>query len=224
MTVPRLAIPRPLEHPLARVAWDVGWEPVYYPITVKIPTGAPPPLDPSRVTALILLSPDSALAAKPWIHQDTEFLVQDPLTAEALGSGFPRVQVAPKPNAEGVWDLLTTRFPKGGEFLLGRTERSRGFLEESAAVTHWRLFPWFTHREVPVKPFPVLPPVQALLALSPVQVGLLVEVSRGLTRFAWGDQTAKAFEAAGVPPHGVCEERVEALRTMLRDHRTRWKP
>jgi len=66
-----------------------------------------------------------------------------------------------------------------------------------------------------MNPLPALPPLEAVLALSPLQAELLGSPAAELLRFAWGERTARAFVASGFPPHGTCEPRCEALGRML---------
>ena len=215
----RLAIARPVDHPLADAAREEGWGPVHYPITENVLTGAPPPIPLDQVHALLLLSPTGAMAAKPWIGRETCCLVQSPETAEALGSQFTRVLLSPRPKAEGIWELLQAEFPTGGEFLMIRAERSRGFLENITRGSLWRIQPWVAHREAATQPSPEMPVVDAVLALTPFQVGLLAPMVKNLLRFAWGENTAKAFEDAGLPAHDWCEPTIASLHEMLRRHR-----
>lgn len=214
----RIALARPVDHPLANAAREAGWGPVHYPITQSNPTGAPPPVALDQVHALMLLSPAGATAARPWIGRETCCLVQCADTANALGTLFMRVLVAPRPNAEGVWELLQREFPVGGEFLMSRAERSRGYLEDMTRGTHWRIQPWLTHCEAATLPTPVLPVVDAVLALTPFQVPLLLPMVGNLLCFAWGDNTAKAFEDAGHPAHDWCEPKIPSLQEMLQRH------
>ena len=116
-------------------------------------------------------------------------------------------------------DLAATNqvwaFPGGGEFLMVRAERSRGFMEDVSRGTSWHLRPWLTHREEATVPMPDLPSVDAVLALSPLQAELFGPMAGELRRFAWDSATAKAFEAAGLSVEGSCEPRADALREML---------
>jgi uroporphyrinogen-III synthase len=129
--------------------------------------------------------------------------------------------VAFSPRAEGLWELLRTRFPQGGRFLLVRGERSRGFLEQAAAGTPWRIEPWITHREVPDDPPPSLDGLDAVLALSPLQAELLAGAPAALRRYAWGARTAEAFAASGRPADGTVEPDADALVAFLRTELTR---
>jgi uroporphyrinogen-III synthase len=125
------------------------------------------------------------------------------------------VRVSAEPRAEGLWALLRTQFPAGGEFLVARGERSRQFLEEVAAGSPWHLHPWITHRERPLDPPPALPELDAVLALSPLQAELLGPRSAGMLRFAWGRRTGRAFQKAGYPVQGCCAPEAAALQRML---------
>jgi uroporphyrinogen-III synthase len=169
-----------------------------------------------RIHGLLLLSPSGAYAAKPWIAKETCCLVQGPATAEALGSQFTRILESTESSAEGLWALLQSSFPDGGDFLMVSAERSRGYLEEVTRGTTWRIQPWVTHREAVTLPTPELPIVDAVLALSPLQAGLLAPLTAELLRFAWGESTAKAFEDAGQPAHDWCEPKISSLKEMLR--------
>jgi uroporphyrinogen-III synthase len=199
---------------------EAGWEPVDYPLTRIVASGAPPPQALGCYRGVLLLSPGAAWALQPWLEPgaSTVFLVQGQGTAEALEEGALDIRLAPTPTAEGIWELLQKEFPQGGSFLLARAERSRGYLEEVSAGTPWKLWPWVTHREEAVNPLPALPPVDAVLALSPMQGELLGPISKNLLRFGWGERTRFGFRAAGVEPTATCEPRLEALTTLLRQH------
>ena len=214
----RIAIARPKDHPLALVAREAGWEPLHYPVTRNVPNGAPPPVPMNAVHGLVLLSPTGAKAVKPWLSPYTTILVDSLRTAEALGTAFTHLHVAEEETPESLWDLIQETYPGGGELLMVRAERSRGFLEDASRGSSWHLRPWVTHREVPADPMPELPPVDAVLALSPLQAELLAPRSAGLRCFAWEQATAKAFEAAGLPVDGCCEPRLDALRELLAGH------
>ena len=118
------------------------------------------------------------------------------VTGEATGRALAghEVLVSSEPKAEGLWETLRHHFPEGGDFLLVRGERSRGFLEEAAQGTAWRLHPWITHEEAPMNPVPPRPEVDAVLALSPLQAEVLAPLTGDILRFAWGERTAAAFE------------------------------
>jgi uroporphyrinogen-III synthase len=139
------------------------------------------------------------------------------VTGEATSRALPgrEVLVSPEPRAEGLWETLRAHFPSGGDFLLVRGERSRGFLEEIAQGTPWRLHPWITHQEAPLDPPPARPELDAVLALSPLQAETLAPLTGDVLRFAWGARAGEAFDAAGAPAHRVCEPRMEALGRIL---------
>jgi uroporphyrinogen-III synthase len=202
---------------------EAGWEPVYFPLTRIVPLGAPPPQALSSYTAIILPSPNAAWALRPWLGPGDALvlLAQGQGTLEAikgLETFEAEVRCAPVPTAEGIWELLQQEFPDGGGFLLARAERSRGYLEETAQDTRWRIWPWITHREEPADPLPALPPVDGVLALSPLQAEVLGPLSRGMLRFGWGERTVFGFRKAGTEATATCEPRIEALKTLLRDH------
>ena len=71
--------------------------------------------------------------------------------------------------------------------MLARGERSREYLEVAAKDSAWCIHPWITHREAPRVPFPPLPEVDGVLAMSPLQAELLAPLAKNLKRFAWGD-------------------------------------
>jgi uroporphyrinogen-III synthase len=198
---------------------EAGWEPVYFPLTRIVPLGAPPPQALPFYSAIILPSPSAAWALRPWLsHGDAPVvLAQGQGTLDALEGGAAEARCAPVPTAEGIWDLLQQDFPKGGNFLLARAERSRGYLEEMANGTAWRVWPWITHREEPADPLPALPAVDAVLALSPLQAEVLGSLSGNLLRFGWGERTVYGFRKAGVEATATCEPRIEALKTLLRE-------
>ena len=202
---------------------EAGWEPVHFPLTRIVPLGVPPPQALSAYAAVILPSPNAAWALRPWLGPGDALvlLAQGQGTLEAIGSlegAAAQVRCATVPTAEGIWDLLQSDFPQGGQFLLARAERSRGYLEETAQGTPWRVWPWITHREEAAEPLPDLPPVDGVLALSPLQAELLGPLSRELLRFGWGERTVFGFRKAGTEPTATCEPRIEALKTLLRDH------
>ena len=202
---------------------EAGWEPVYFPLSRIVPLGAPPPQALSFYEAIILPSHNAAWALRPWLEprEPTVLLAQGQGTLDAIGSldclGVD-ARCAPAPTAEGIWELLQRDFPHGGGFLLARAERSRGYLEEVAEGTAWRIWPWITHREEPADPLPQLPPVEAVLALSPLQAEILGPLSGDLLRFGWGERTLFGFRKAGLEATATCEPRIEALKTLLRDH------
>ncbi len=171
--------------------------------------GSPPPF--ARARAALVLSPAGARAAS--LPVGMPCLVTGEATGRALAGH--EVLVSSEPKAEGLWDTLRNHFPEGGDFLLVRGERSRGFLEEVAQGTLWRLHPWITHEEAPLHPVPKRPELDAVLALSPLQAEVMAPLTGDILRFAWGERTAAAFEAAGAPAHAVCECRTEDLGRIL---------
>ena len=203
-----LGLARGAEDALSRIVLEAGWTPVTYFTTHMLPTGAPAPI--VAPDALLILSPSSATVNLP---PDVPILATGEGTARALR--HREVLVPDAPSAERLWKLLQQRFPAGGDFLLLRGERSRGFLESASNGTHWRLHPWITHAEQAIAPLPELPPLDAVMALSPLQAEILGPISQNRLRFAWGTRTGAAFEAAGYPAHGVCEPTYESLRRML---------
>lgn len=216
----RLALARPGDHPLSRAVKEAGWEPVYFPLTRIVPLGAPPPQALSFYSAIILPSPNAAWSLRPWLDQGDSAVVlaQGQGTLDALEGTVTEARCAPVPSAEGIWDLLQSDFPEGGNFLLARAERSRGYLEEMAQGTPWRIWPWITHREEPAVPLPPLPRVDAVLALSPLQAEILGSISQDVLRFGWGERTNFGFRKAGTEASATCEPRIEALKALLRDH------
>ncbi len=215
----KLALARPLDHPLCRAVAEAGWEPVPYYITTQEFTHATPPMALDAISALLVLSPAAAQAVKVWVTKTMDVVVQgegteQTLECEFLDSGHlrrPRLATA-----ESLWDLLQQAYPEGGDFVLARGERSRQYIEAAAKNSAWRIHPWITHREVPTKPEPTLPATDALLALSPLQAEYMAGVPGNLLRFAWGERAAKAFQASGVEVHGVCEPKKDALIHLLR--------
>lgn len=215
----RLALSRPEHHPLAQAAREAGWQPVpYFPTHIQT-TGNPPPVRVNRATAVLILSPAGAEAAAWWLPEGTTVLVTGEGTAAALDRPGLEIVAPEQPKAEALWDLLQARYPEGGEFLLVRGHRSREALEKLANDTRWQIHSWITHAEVVSNPIPELPPVDAVLALSPVQALALLEVDGGVKRFAWGDSAAKVFAEAGHPADAVCEPKAEALRALLESRR-----
>jgi uroporphyrinogen-III synthase len=207
--VKRLGLARALDDALSQAVRAAGWEPVPLFLTAMEATGAEPPVaDPD---AVILLSPAAARLALLPPHAPC--LAQGPATARALAGRTALVSATPQ--AEGLFDLLRERFPRGGTFLLARAERSRQHLEQVAAGTPWRLVPWITHREAPVAPPPEMPALDAVLALSPLQAELLGPRSGRLLRFAWGQRTRRAFLQAGYPVDGWCEPEASSLQRLL---------
>ena len=212
---PRLALARPVHHPLSDTVRKAGWEPVPYAFTRLQPSILAPPIPLANASAVLLLSPSGARVAGPKLPPGTLCLVQGAGTAEALGREDLEILLPKEARAEALWDLLQERFPAGGGFVLARGERSREYLEETAKGTAWRLHPWVTHREAVREPFPPMPEVEGVLALSPMQAEILAPLSQGLLRFAWGEGTARAFAKAGAPVHGHCEPKPSLLWAML---------
>jgi uroporphyrinogen-III synthase len=215
---PRLALARPAGHPMADVVRKAGWEPVPYAFTSLQATGAEPPLPLAEAQALVVLSPSGAKVAAKALSPGMTCLVQGAGTAEAFGREDLDLHLPTEARAEALWDLLQTHFPEGGDFILARGERSREYLEVAARNTAWRLHPWITHREAPRVPFPSLPDVDGVLALSPFQAELLAPLTGALKRFAWGLATAEAFAQAGAPAHAHCEPKPSLLWAMLSQH------
>jgi uroporphyrinogen-III synthase len=207
--VKRLGLARSLDDPLCQAVRDAGWEPAPVFLTGMAATLAPPPVE--RPDAVLVLSP--AAARLGLIPGDALCLAQGEATARALGAR--RVRVSTEPRAEGLADLLREQFPEGGTFLLARGGRSREFLEGVFAATPWRLVPWTTHREAPLEPQPALPVLDAVLAMSPLQAELLGSRSGAARRFAWGERTFRAFQAAGFPGYAWCAPEPAALRRLL---------
>ncbi|HET8714647.1 MAG TPA: uroporphyrinogen-III synthase [Holophagaceae bacterium] len=215
----RLALSRPEHHPLAQAVREAGWQPVpYFPTHIQT-TGNPPPIRVNRATAVMILSPAGAEAAAWWLPEGTTVLVTGEGTAAALDRPGLEIVAPEQPKAEALWELLQSRFPEGGEFLLVRGHRSREALEKLSSGSKWEIHPWITHAEMVSNPVPPLPPVNAVLALSPVQALALLEVNHGVKRFAWGESAAKVFAEAGAPADAVCEPKAEALRALLDSRR-----
>ena len=215
---PRLALARPAQHPLADTVRKAGWRPVPYSFTSLRVTGAAPPMPLNRVQALLILSPSGAKAAVPVLPPGMTCLVQGAGTSDALGREDLDVQLPVEARAEALWELLQGRFPAGGEFILVRGERSREYLEVASRGSVWHLHPWVTHREAAREPFPALPKVEGVLALSPTQAEILAPLSHGLRRFAWGEATAEAFSRSGAPVDAYCEPKPSLLWAMLAQH------
>ena len=207
--VKRLGLARESEDLLGQAVAGAGWEPVPVFLTEQVPTQAPRPLE--RPDALLLLSPAGARFGE--LPEGIPVLATAGAAREAAGGRA--LLASPEPRAEGLWELLRNRFPGGGQFLLVRGERSRGYLEAVSAGTPWRLVPWITHAEKAKDPLPDLPALEAVLALSPLQAELLGPLSSGILRFAWGERAAQAFSRAGFPAHDSCLARPEALGRML---------
>lgn len=164
--------------------------------------------------AAIILSPAAAQAAL--LPPQLPVLV----TGEATGAAFSDRPcfISPLPKAEGLWQLVQERFPKGGHFLLIRGERSRGYLDEVSQGTPWSFTPWITHREAPVNPLPDLTGLDAVLALSPLQAEILAPLAQNKLRFAWGERSANAFLKAECPAHAFCASSKTDLLRMLQKH------
>ena len=205
----RLGLARALDDPLCQAVRAAGWEPVPLFLTTMSATQAPPPAE--GADAVLVLSPAAARLAL--IPPDLPCLAQGEATARALSGR--RVTVSAAPRAEGLFDLLRERYPRGGTFLLARGERSREHLERVAEGTPWKLVPWITHRETPLDPAPAWPPLDAVLALSPLQAELLGPRAERMLRFAWGQRTERAFLQAGYPVDGWCEPEASALQRLL---------
>jgi len=215
---PRLALARPAQHPLADTVRKAGWRPVPYSFTALQVTGIAPPVPLAKVKALLLLSPSGAKVTAAGLPAGMTCLVQGAGTANALGREDLDVQLPSEARAEALWKLLQERFPDGGEFLLARGERSREYLEVASRNTPWHVHPWITHSEGARVPFPPMPKVEAVLALSPLQAEILAPRTADLLRFAWGEATAEAFAKAGAPAHAHCEPKPSLLWAMLAQH------
>lgn len=211
----RLALPRPADHPLSQMAQAAGWTPVPFAVTRLVESQAEPPVDLRHADALIVLSPSGAKASSPQLPVGMTVLAQGLGTADALGRRDLDVQLASTAKAEALWELLQQRFPEGGRFVLVRGERSREYLELAARESAWALHPWITHREAPRLPLPDLPPVDAVLAMSPLQAQVLAGMAKECMRFAWGEICAQAFERAGQPATAWCEPKPSAFHAML---------
>lgn len=215
---PRLALARPAQHPLSDIVRKAGWKPVPYSFTRLQPSTLPPPRPFSAISAVLILSPSGAKVAAPRLPAGTVCLVQGAGTSDALEREDLEVHLPSEARAEALWDLVQARFPEGGEFVLVRGERSREYLEVEAKGTPWRIRPWVTHREAPREPFPPLPKVEGVLALSPLQAEILAPLAGSIYRFAWGEATAEAFAKAGDPAHAHCEPKPSLLWAMLAQH------
>jgi uroporphyrinogen-III synthase len=215
---PRLALARPAQHPLADTVRKAGWLPVPYAFTSLRRTRTAPPVPLDQVNALLVLSPSGAQVAAPSLPAGMTCLVQGAGTADALGREDLDVQLPSEARAEALWELLQQRFPGGGEFMLVRGERSREYLEVATKGSVWKIHAWITHCEAAREPFPPLPEVEAVLALSPTQAEILAPMSGSLQRFAWGEAAAEAFARAGAPAHAHCEPKPSLLWAMLARH------
>jgi len=207
----KLALDRALDNPLCEAVRSAGWVPVPYACTQQLPTDEAPPGGPWD--AVLVLSPAGARAILPFLTPGTPCLATGQGTAMALAGDS--ILTPSRPSAEGLWELLRERFPRGGDFLLVRGERSRGYLEPQALGTPWKLTAWVSHREAPLAPPPALPDVDAVLALSPLQAEVLAPLAASILRFAWGQASAQAFALAGAPATAWCEPRREALEALL---------
>jgi hypothetical protein len=215
----KLALARPLDHPLCRAVAEAGWEPVPFYITSQEFTHATPPAELDTIAALLVLSPAAAQAVKVWVTKAMDVVVQGEGTEHTLGHEFAdssRIRRPQQATAESLWEMLITAYSNGGDFVLARGERSRQHIEAVAKGTAWHIHPWITHREVPTKPKPTLPNVDAILALSPLQAESMAGFPGEVLHFAWGDRSAKAFKASGVEVHGVCEPNKDSLVHLLR--------
>jgi uroporphyrinogen-III synthase len=217
-STPRLALARPAQHPLADTVRKAGWEPVPYSFTSLKVSSAPPPIPFAEAQALLVLSPSGARVAAPRLPAGMVCLVQGAGTADALGREDLAVHLPDEARAEALWELLQSRFPGGGDFILARGERSREYLEVATRGSEWRIHPWITHREAAKVPFPPLPEVEGVLALSPLQAEILAPLVAEVQRFAWGEATAEAFAKAGAPAHAQCEPKPSLLWAMLSHH------
>ncbi len=215
---PRLALARPLQHPLAGIVRKAGWLPVPYSFTSLNVTGAEPPLPLELVQALVVLSPSGAKVVSSLLPKGMTCLAQGAGTADALGREDLDVQLPTEARAEALLELIQAHYPMGGNFLLARGERSREYLEVACRNTPWRIHPWITHREVAKDPMPALPEVEAVLALSPMQAEILAPMTKDVLRFAWGEATAEAFARAGAPAQAHCEPKPSLLWAMLAQH------
>ena len=216
--LPRLALARPAQHPLSDTVRKAGWKPIPYAFTRLQPSMVPPPRPFSAIAAVLILSPSGAKVAASRLPVRTVCLVQGAGTSDALGREDLEVHLPSEARAEALWELLQERFPEGGEFILARGERSREFLEVVTKDTPWRIHAWITHRESPRIPFPPLPKVEGVLAMSPLQAELLAPLAGRVQRFAWGEATAEAFARAGAPAHAHCEPKPSLLWAMLAQH------
>lgn len=216
--LPRLALARPAQHPLADTVRQAGWEPVPYAFTSLKVTANPLPIPFQAAQAFVALSPAGAKVAAQALPSGMVCLLQGAGTAEALGREDLEVHLPTEARAEALWELLRSRFPEGGDFILARGERSREYLEVATRGTAWRIHPWVTHCEAARDPFPPLPEVEAVLALSPLQAEILAPITLDVIRFAWGEATAEAFARAGAPAHARCEPKPSLLWAMLAQH------
>ncbi len=205
----RLGLARGTDDALSRTVRKSGWEAVFWPVTELRPVDSPSPF--ARARAALVLSPAGARAAR--LPVGMPCLVTGEATGRVLVGH--EVHISPEPKAEGMWESLRHRYPEGGDFLLVRGERSRGYLEDAAQGTPWRLHPWITHQEASLNPVPRRPELDGVLALSPLQAEIMAPLTGDVLRFAWGERTAAAFMAAGAPAQAVCEPRAEDLGRIL---------
>jgi uroporphyrinogen-III synthase len=213
--VKRLGLARGLEHRLSLAVSAAGWQPVFLPFVVSVPTEEPPPAELATADAVLVLSPGGGAVAAPHLPPGMRVLCQGAGTFEAMGAAAPHCAIANSPRAEGLWDLLRQEFPAGGRFVLVRGERTRGYLEALAQGSSWRITPWITHREAPADPMPSLDGLDGVLALSPLQAEILAPLAGDLLRFAWGSRTREAFLLERRIAHAACEPKPEALTQML---------
>lgn len=218
---PRLALARPAQHPLADTVRKAGWTPVPYGFTALKVSSAPPPIPFEKAQALLLLSPSGARVATGRIPAGMTCLAQGAGTAQALGREDLDIQLPPDASVESLWALVQRLFPEGGAFILARGERSREYLEMAARGTIWRMHPWITHCEMARSPFPPLPAVAGVLAMSPLQAEILAPLTTQVLRFAWGESTRAAFERCGAPVAAYCEPKPSLLWAMLAQHLTK---
>ena len=217
--LPRLALARPAQHPLADTVLKAGWLPVPYAFTSLKKTGATPPMPLDQAKALLVLSPSGAQVAAAILPAGMTCLVQGAGTADALGREDLDVHLPSEARAEALWELLQERFPGGGEFVLVRGERSREYLE--VATRGFRLaHPRLGH---PLRGGP-----GALSTPAGGRGGPGPEPDAGrnprapdsgdVQRFAWGEAAAEAFARAGAPAHAHCEPKPSLLWAMLAQH------
>jgi len=218
VAAPRLALARPAQHPLADTVRKAGWEAVPYAFTSLKVSANPLPIPFEAAQAFVALSPAGAKVATSALPAGTVCVLQGAGTADALGREDLEIHLPTEARAESLWELLRARFPEGGDFILARGERSREYLEVATRGTAWRIHPWITHREVARDPFPALPEVEGVLALSPLQAEILAPIAHGVQRYAWGEATAESFARVGAPAHAWCEPKPSLLWAMLAKH------
>jgi uroporphyrinogen-III synthase len=206
---------------LAETVRKAGWTPVPYAFTALKVSSSQPQLPFEHANGILLLSPSGARVAARRIPAGMTCLVQGAGTADALGREDLDVRLPSEARAEALWELVQTAFPEGGAFILARGERSREYLETIAQGSPWRMYPWITHREAARVPFPALPKVEAVLALSPLQAEILAPLTGQVVRFAWGEATREAFASSGSPAHAHCEPKPSLLWAMLAQRLTK---